>query len=393
MNLRLLILAALCIVACRGLCSAQPGIEELMQRDDYISASLMVVAPGEASYAAGGHLTLRMRCPIQNVDYTYEFDAALNDDQSLLWLYITGRLKGEYVRLLTADFLAKAHKENRTVDEYQLNLTPEQEVALWAGADDAVDAPADLPFTPAEHNCCSMLLTLIESSTGIDFFSNTPLHGALRKYMPDVFYGSPWTGLMWNTLMGIDFDRDATPTSLLYPKIMGEQLYKANNPANGKPLTNCNTVSSAFSNAKHSTFTPTLAFALLLAFTCLLTATNAAGRLQRAARRFDWILVAVTTATGCVLWLAFFASLFGTRPYANALMALCTPLPIALALARKPALWLWWARAETAIAAITLASACFTWQMRIYGMWLPVAAILIRGLYYIHSNNPKTTTK
>ncbi|MDE6027064.1 MAG: DUF4105 domain-containing protein [Muribaculaceae bacterium] len=175
-------------------------LHELMAQEDYISCSLMTVAPGHELYSAGGHMAIRMNCPTQDVDYVYEFDAVSGGTDSFTADFLNGTLQGAYQRLYTSDFLSKAEEADRAVREYNLSLTPDQEVRLWSMLDDAVDSRRLYPFTPAEYNCCSMLMWMLQSSVGKEFPSDSK--GIVlpqdygRFYIEDCFSGSPWIGLL-----------------------------------------------------------------------------------------------------------------------------------------------------------------------------------------------------
>lgn len=166
-------LAALIILCVAGLFPAQATEEDLkslMQQEDYIKASLIVVSPGKEIYSAGGHIAMRLSCPIQGVDYIYEFDAAMDDSSSVVAHYLNRTLRGEFVRLYETVFIDNVRKENRQAEEYTLNLTPEQEVALWSNLDNAVDNRINYPFSPSEYNCCSTILSMIELAVEEDLF-------------------------------------------------------------------------------------------------------------------------------------------------------------------------------------------------------------------------------
>lgn len=107
--MRFYILIVLSFLGLGRLFATQRNLYDLMQEDDYIKASLIILSPGEALYSVGGHLALRMSCPIQNVDYIYEFDASLNQNESVVFNFLNGNLKGKYVRLYTSDFFGNVH--------------------------------------------------------------------------------------------------------------------------------------------------------------------------------------------------------------------------------------------------------------------------------------------
>ena len=387
---RLFALVVLLVMGHFSAWATEADLKELMQKDDYIRASLIVVSPGDEIYSAGGHLAIRMTCPVQSVDYVYEFDAALNDDESLVQLYLNRKLRGEYIRLFTSDFLNNVSKETRQAEEYPLNLTPEQEGALWASLDDAVDGGGDFPFSPSEHNCCSMILGMIESAVQESVFSSPEVAGTLedsgRKSIEEFFSCAPFTGLLWNTLLGREFDTPKQAICLYYPKMIGKTLPYAKNPANGKPLIDKKSGAAIFKENGYGAYAPHFVFLMVFVVACFLTFANVKGRMCRASQIFDWCLLGVNAAVGCIVWYMFFASIFTRELYVNYLMAVFTPLPIALILIRKPKAWLWCVKTVSAVCAALLIGVWFVPQLQYYGMWLFVLTMLIRGLYSIYKS-------
>lgn len=395
---RICILVLLYLTGINPLFAGQETLEDLMRKDDYIGTTLVIISPGPALYSAGGHLAIRMSCPTQDVDYVYEYDATLNSqDESLVLSYLNGSLKGDYVRLFATDFYNKMHNEGRTCDEYPLNLTPEQEIKLWSSLDDAVDSASSFPFSPAQYNCCSMVLTLVDDAVQPGIFSSPQvsnvLNGSNRKYLDDFFAEAPWRGLFWNTILGIEFDTPLNAHLLFYPKIIGKYVPLIINPANGKPLIDKDSKVTAFNNGDNGVSAPSLMFILTLALAVCLTALNISGRLIALSRAFDILLLVVISAIGCVLWYMFAASLFGDKLYINTLMILFTPIPIVTAILRRASAWQWYIKSTCAISLILLFAVYFIIQIQLYCIWAFVATIFVRSLYHMCTKKNKFNHK
>lgn len=375
---------------CNSLC-AQRNILDLMRDENYINASIIIVSPGTAIYSAGGHLALRMQCPLQNTDYIYEFDATLKRNESLLLNYLNGYLMGEYVRLFSSDFFDKVVSQNRTFDEYKLNLTPEQKVTLWSNLDNSVDSNYIYPFTPSEYNCCSMILSVIEASVQPGLLSSyvvsDDLHGSCRKYLNDFFYNSPWTGLFWNIILGLDFDKYKDPIFLYYPKVIGKYISLIENPANREKLIEYKTHSINFTDNDKSILTPSLTFIILIIVTCCLTYMNLRGKLIRLTHCFDISLIVLTSIIGCVLWYMALVSLFNGPLYLNILMLLFSPIPFVLLYLKRTTLWLLYIKIITITCFILLINTFFIKQIQLYFLWLFIASIFIRGIFNIYSKS------
>lgn len=372
-----------------SLLANQKDIYELMLKDDYISAYLLVESPGKAIYSAGGHVALRMSCPLKDVDYTYEFDAVIENNQSLARLYLNGNLKGEYLRLLTSDFLKKADFENRIVNEYQLNLTPNQEVLLWNNLDELVDGKSDFPFTPSKYNCCSMILFVIESSVNNNLFSSpdnsTSLYGPGRKYLEDLFSASPWSGVLWNILLGCNLDQPALPINLFYPKMIGKQLSSIRNPVNGKPIIDYQADEIGFIDKNQHVLSPSKTFILLFSMVSILTLLNIKGRAKIFARWLDVSLIIIISIVGCILWYMFFASITADELHINYLMLIFTPIPVLLVIVKKRKLWIVYLLATSLLSFLSLVFLRMIPQLQLYNFWLFIAIILERCLFHIYA--------
>lgn len=392
MLLRLLFIYSFFAITHLWACADSRKLEDLIKEEDYIETSLVVVSPGNAIYSAGGHLALRMKCPYQDIDYIYEFDATLDSDESLIFQFINGTLKGKYIRLFTLDFLSKAHGEERIINEYVLNLSPEQEVCLWENIDNAVDSKEVIAFSPSKNNCCSMILSVIESSLHSELFSSPNisniLNGSGRKYLNDFFGNSQWKGLLWNLILGLDFDQSQESLYLFYPKVIGKYLSLVINPINHKPLIDQKSRVIGFDNTERSShlyITPQIVFTILFIISVILTFRNIKGKSINLSHWFDLSLIGICTILGCIIWYMFFASILSSNLYLNILMLVFTPMPILLIFLHKTNVWIWYLKISIAILIILLIIIKFFLQMQLYCLWLFMIVLLIRGLYNIYS--------
>ncbi len=373
-------------ITCAALAQGN-NIEELMWRDDYISSSFIVVSPGEKIYSVGGHLALRMKCPVQNVDYVYEFDAVLENDESLIFQYLNGTLEGRYIRLFASDFCAKVISENRKFIEYPLSLTPDQKIRLWYYIDNEVDSNSIYPFEPTSNNCCSMMLAILEESIEQDLFTKSNVINVSettgRDYIKDFFEYSPWIGLLWNILIGYEFDRPTCVINLMYPKIIGKSLTSIINPANSEPLVVHSSSSDVlFRNGGNYILSPENIFLMILIICVFLSIMNTMGRLSKASLFFDIVLMVATSVIGFVLWYMFLASIIQNNVKFNMLLIIFTPIPILFIFLRNKKIWEIYSMVNAIISVSFLIGINFITQIQKYGLWLFVTTLLIRSLCY-----------
>lgn len=222
------------------------------------------------------------------------------------------------------------------------------------------------------------------------------LESSGRKSIEDFFCGSPFTGLLWNILLGREFDSPKQAVNLYYPKMIGHTLSLIKNPANGKFLVSSTKGNAEFSSGGYGAFAPHIMFLLVFIAACVLTIMNIKGKLRKSAQIFDCSLLTVNAAIGCVLWYMFCSSVFTEEVYVNYLMFVFTPLPIALMFIRKSNVRLWFAIILSAACVASLVGVAFVPQLQYYCLWLFVLTMLVRGLYYIYNvykTNIKLTLK
>lgn len=368
----------------------EPDIQELMKKDDYINVSLLTLSPGDEIYAAAGHLAVRMSCPIQDVDYAYEFVAVSDSPASSYALnFLTGRQKGSYIRHFTSDFYMNANYKHREVTETPLYLTPDQEVTLWSKLDELADAGELLPFIPSTSNCCTRLMQVLEESVGEDTFGsliNSPLYDIdKRNRIEEAAFESPWSGFLWNILFGMDFDRADAPYQLINPHNAASLLHEMTNRETGKPLAADKDVNVSAAK-QQSPIRPEVIMGLMLVVAIILTGFNAKGRLQSAGRYFDILMMSLTGVIGCMLWVILLSSLFSGNLYLSPLLPIFSPLPLAVLALRKSELTKWFVSITVILCIAALVASYFTPQLRLYGMRMLWICLCIRCANYIYEN-------
>ena len=371
------------------------GIEEMMIREDYIKSSLVVVSPGPHLYSAGGHLALRMRCDVQDVDYIYEFDGVTAPGHSMMTDYLCGKLEGSYIRREASDFFSEIKDEKRETTEYDLNLSPMQEIRLWQVADESVDNPGQYFFSPEQNNCCSMIMRLLDNSVSENSAPIISVPGIVqdshRDNMEDFFWARPWTGLFWDIILGTEMDKERDTAELIYPKVLGSRLTKVTNPETGTPIISGREMPVGFDLEKPGFFTPQLCFIILLIGALILTYLNHKGRMIEAGIYFDIILFSVISGAGILLWGIFIASWFSVVTSWNILLLVFTPFQLPIFLLRKKRIGKNCILLQCAVYVILTSGVFWEEQIRLYGLWLFIAVAGIRSLNLLFSRQPDLT--
>lgn len=190
------------------------GFSDGIDRADpnFVTASLLVMSPGNLLYSSMGHSCIRLECPTFNLDYcfSYESESAKGRMLSLL----AGNLKMGMFAVKTQDYLKDFSDEGRGVVQYRLNLPPQSKQKLWKMLDEKVTEGTQIPYDVLRRGCAqSIFLTLRDSLAPIQM----NVRGWPEKYaktrrelVESVVNDSLWTRLFLHTLSGMELDRDVS---------------------------------------------------------------------------------------------------------------------------------------------------------------------------------------
>lgn len=314
-------------------------------RDDYITASLLVVSPASEVYSMFGHCALRLNCPAHQMDYCFTFETPAN--ASGIIAFFRGNGKGGFVPAPTADYLQYYKQEGRSVTEHRLNLTPEEKLRLWQRADEKVAQGFSHPYGYMHAQCTSMLVSLITSTLSAPIrYQQLPdqLKGSFRDQMIAESNAYPWSRFFWQSIMGPDGD-DTEP---LAHKLTPSQLTVAWQHATigdssrtlivEAPQTLVELPADA---AKEGGCSPVILLAGLLILLIAVTIGEQQKGWKRLPHLVDTVLLCLYALTGLTLtWLVLFSQQEGTSW--NWYLPAFNPLPLVLWLIpgwRKGIVW------------------------------------------------------
>ena len=206
-------LIALLFSACSGVemvqsCFGNDGIDRTAP--DFITASLLVISPGNELYSSMGHSCFRLECPSFNLDYcfSYESESAKGRMLSLL----SGRLKMGMFEVPTAEYLGKCRESGRGIMQYRLNLPSDAKQRLWKHLEEKAAEGITLPYDCLRRGCAqSMLVALRETLKPyrLDVGEWMPKYaGTRREIVEDFVKDQSWTRLLLHTFSGMELDRD-----------------------------------------------------------------------------------------------------------------------------------------------------------------------------------------
>ena len=189
----------------------------------FVTASLMVISPGNEIYSVFGHCVLHMQCPSKHLDYVYTFETEPN-----YLKFFAGKSKACFVAVPTQEFLQKYKAEGRGVTEYELNLTPHEKQELWRALDEDMEEGPNRRFTMLKSNCVSMSLFMVEQVLEKRYIDFSPNNWLLRMGNARVLHSclrhSPWADFIFFTFLGSEADKCWTVEELLSPATVGHCL-------------------------------------------------------------------------------------------------------------------------------------------------------------------------
>lgn len=311
----------------------------LPDSSNFVTASMIVVSPGEAIYSQLGHAALRMECPRYRLDFCFSFEEEAGMKGILK--FFLGKTDAHMVAVPTAQFLDVFKKEGRQVKQYTLNLNLHEKQELWRLLDNDYVDESMRDFNFLQNNCSSVSLLSIENAIvdeTIDF-NGWPeqfkmINGAGVRYLSRF---SPWLEF-WNmTFIGTEGDTYWEHEQQVAPELLPSVLKKASvlsTEGKRRPLvTNEKELLPLVNEYKASPITPSWVFGALLLITIILTLAQLKWKLITLPRLLDALLMTFVTVAGLILiYTSYVSGLFGK--HWNWYLVPFNPLPFII--------WLLW---------------------------------------------------
>lgn len=283
------------------------SMRDAMQGDDYIRVSLLVASAGNEVYSAAGHSALRMECPSKEIDYCYEYNTDVNIGNIVA--FICKNIQGMMCRHYTNDYITRYRNEGRGVSAIQLNLNPEQKVLLWQNLDIVVDSEETGRFDFMDNNCVGTIRQAVDDCLGEEYIvydSIKPqMTGTFRDTFSLAFNNSPWIGLFWNLLLGVEYDKPSSNGSILWPiallDVWSKSLIK-NPEGKYRPMIKgkIKTLLSPTVNKSPSAISPAIVFFALFIISIFVTLCEQKG-LSVVGHLYDILLMSTETIIGLIV--------------------------------------------------------------------------------------------
>lgn len=191
-----------CLLCCSVATAQVPAdsIDRAAQDEDFVRASLLVIGPGDNVVTCFGHAAIRMQCPTHQLDYCFTFEMKLAEGEHTKFL--TGQAKAGFMAAPTGVFMEQYKRQGRSIDEYNLNLTPKQEQTLWRNLDREIAQEARWSYDFITVNCGSMCVWIIQQSLLDEHIEYqqlpTVLQGTYSDVMDYVGEDAPWLNLYFH---------------------------------------------------------------------------------------------------------------------------------------------------------------------------------------------------
>lgn len=199
---------------------------------DFVTASLLVMGPGDELYSCAGHAALRMECPTYGLDYCFSYESESVKDKVLT--FFRGKLKMGMFAVPTEEYLKMYRETGRGVMQYTLNLPPKVETRLWQLLDAKVAEGAELPYDHLKRGCAQSLLNVLQAAISPSVFMMPPWPKFYEKTQREVVDASispslyPWQRFFLTGICGVEVDRDVPPMEkIMTPAVLLDFLRTA----------------------------------------------------------------------------------------------------------------------------------------------------------------------
>ena len=204
--------------------------DSLRQRDDFVTASLLVVLPGEDGYSSLGHSMLRMECPAYGLDYCFSYTLNTDSTSTSYLRFLYGGTRGGLLAIETPDYLRMTREEGRGVTQYTLNLNPRQKQELWRLLDDYAQRGYIWSDFFA-NNCTSLCFDFIRrpllgERLEVRAWPEVMRRGGTEAFMHYLDH-SPWMLFVLFTLVGSRADEPTPIEHCVAPAAIGDLLSHA----------------------------------------------------------------------------------------------------------------------------------------------------------------------
>ena len=291
---------------------------------NFVTASLLVMSPGDELYSCAGHSCIRLECPKFNLDYCFSYESEGVTDK--IFTFFMGKLKMGMFAEPTAEWLKMYKDVGRGITQYRLNLPPDAKQRLWKILDEKVAEGPNLPYDYLERGCAQSDLAvlrkaaashgssgLVVPSEWVPVREGRPLNRPFtRRECVDTFTSAPhpWNCFFLHAICGAELDREVSVSkSIVVPSDLLSLLRTSK--IDGKPIIDGEGVELLPVNQGRSSSRATAIFTPLVV-ACVVTALSAVNWFVKV-KWLDWLFLAIQSLLGAFFtYLVVFSNLTAT---------------------------------------------------------------------------------
>ena len=178
---------------------------------DFVTASLLVMSPGDELYSCAGHSCIRLECPKFGLDYCFSYESEGVSDK--IFTFFMGKLKMGMFAIPTADYLKLGRESGRGVMQYRLNLPPDAKQRLWKLLDGKVAEGPCLEYDYMERGCAQAAMKVLREAANpyemqvAEWPEKYATHSR-HELLEEAITAYPWQTFLLYTICGATTDDD-----------------------------------------------------------------------------------------------------------------------------------------------------------------------------------------
>ena len=192
--------------------AANDGFNDGIDRSDpnFVTASLLIMSPGDELYSCAGHACIRLECPTFNLDYCFSYESESVKEKVLTFFMC--KLKMGMFAIPTEDYLKLGRESGRGVMQYPLILPPDAKQRLWKLLDDKVAEGPNLPYDHLKRGCAQSALVILQDALkpyrlSVALWSDKYFKSR-REICHDELASHPWNRFLLHAICGTGLDRN-----------------------------------------------------------------------------------------------------------------------------------------------------------------------------------------
>jgi len=204
---------------------------------NFVTASLLVMSPGEELYSCAGHACIRLECPTFGLDYCFSYESEGVKDKVLT--FFLGKLKMGMFAVPIDEYLKLAEEEGRGVMQYRMNLPPDVKQRLWKILDERAAQGANLPYDYVKRGCGRSVRVVLQDALSplqMEMPSMPEVYSKTRRELWDAaVLHHPWNRFFLHSFCGTEHDWNVSDIEkIVVPNDLFRFLKLAK--VNGKPI-------------------------------------------------------------------------------------------------------------------------------------------------------------